>query len=354
LEETQMSEKQFSSEMIIPDFLYQKHLYPIDSIPERPQCHAANIIVGKSSAKEITLFCVWFAGSHEGNLDVSILFSEITYEPKSDPKQIKFKYSTPRVVASHPDRACGNPVLFLDPNSILHLWVPAFWPRESGNTFHDRKIYHKASKDFGQSWSEPQVFSDRSGLWVKNPLLVLQNGTWLLPMNDEARFNWKTRTYWSSRFAFSHDQGKTWEFSPLYSIHKGMIQPCVVQFPNGELFCLNRSRTGWLVEMHSFDNGQTWSKAKNTDIPNNNACACMTQLKNGTLVMAFNPLQKGRNILSIAVSRDQGHHWIQKLNLENEDSMEFSYPCILETPDGLIHVAYTYKRRTISHSVFRI
>jgi alpha-L-fucosidase len=171
-------------------------------------------------------------------------------------------------------------------------------------------------------------------------------------MNDEVKFNWKAMTFWSSRFAFSDDEGKSWSFSPLYSIRKGMIQPSVVQFSNGEIYCLNRSRTGWLVEMRSSDNGKTWTKPRNTIIPNNNACACMAQLKTGDLIMVFNPLHKGRNVLSVAESKDKGNHWIRRFDLENEPENEFSYPCVVETPDGLIHVVYTYKRRTIEHAVF--
>lgn len=352
--DSNMSEKQYIDGFKEPIFLYRKHLYEIDSIPERPQCHAANIILGKHSNDEIKLYCAWFAGTREANLDVSILFSEITYQPNPDPKQIKFNYSVPKVIASHSDRACGNPVLFLDNKNILHLWYPAFWPRESGKKFKNRNIYHKTSNDFGKTWSEPKIFSDRPGLWVKNPVVVLQNGTWLLPMNDEVKFNWKAMTFWSSRFAFSSNQGASWSFSPLYSIRKGMIQPSVVQFPDGELYCLNRSRTGWLVEMRSNDNGETWTKPKNTEIPNNNACACMILRKNGTLVMAYNPLKKGRHILSIAESNDRGLHWIRRFDIEHEPLGEFSYPCLLETPDGLIHIVYTYKRRTIGHGVFSL
>lgn len=349
-----MMDNHYGDDFKNPSFLYKKHLYEIDSIPERPQCHAANIILGKQLNDEIKIYCAWFAGTREANLDVSIMFTEINYRPDPNPNLIKFNYGIPRVIASHSDRACGNPVLFLDNNDTLHLWYPAFWPRESGKKFKDRNIYHKVSKDFGKTWSEPKTFSDRPGLWVKNPVLVLQNGTWLLPMNDEVKFNWKAWTFWSSRFAFSIDQGVSWAFSPLYSIWKGMIQPSVVQFPDGELYCLNRSRTGWLVEMRSKDNGKTWTKPRNTEIPNNNACACMILCRDGTLVMAYNPLKKGRNILSIAISKDQGFHWLRMFDLEHESDGEFSYPCLLETPGGLIHVVYTYKRRTIEHAVFKI
>lgn len=337
---------------IPPKFLLHNILYDIDSIPEIPQCHAANIVYIKTQNNETILFCAWFAGSREGNLDVGIWFCEISYTFSENSALIKMKYTTPRLIAKHSDRACGNPVLFLDPQQRLHLWYPAFWPREAKKSYTDRQIYHKISMDMGKTWSEPELFSDRAGLWTKNPVVVLKNGSWLLPLNDEYSFLWRYRTFWSSRFAFSHDQGKSWQFSELYSIRKGMIQPSVVQFPEGDLYCINRSRTGWLVYMRSTDNGMTWTKPKNTPIPNNNANACMTLLHNGQLVMAYNPTTKARTPISIAISKDHGQHWVRIFDLWKEPGFEFSYPCILETPDGLIHVVYTFKRRTIAHDVF--
>ena len=246
-----MKDTQYFSQPIAPHFLQQNLIYPIDSILDRPRCHAASIAYKPEEDDIITLFCAWFAGVGNGRRGVAIMFSEITYHLNSDLSQIKMNYSIPRVIASHPDRACHNPVFFLNPEQILHLWYAAFFPKATGKKDSNRNIYHKTSADYGKTWSEPEVFSDRPGLWVKNPPIILKNGTLLLPMSDETTYNPTIKTDWSSRFALSSDFGQTWSFSSLYSIRKGMIQPSVVQFSDGELYCLNRSRTEHLVEMKS-------------------------------------------------------------------------------------------------------
>jgi len=286
---------------------------------------------------------------------VGIMFSEITYVPKSNPSEIDYQYSEPKVIADDPKRACGNPVLFLDDCGVLHLWYAAFYARNDPHShMPQRKIFYKASKDYGKTWTKPEIFSDRDGLWVRNPVLVLDDGTWILPMNDETTEMPKHNTRWSSRFAFSHDKGKTWEFSELYAIDGGMIQPSVIQFKDGNdksLYCVNRTKTKWVADMRSRDNGKTWTTPQNTSIPNPNSNVIIELSHTGDIYMVYNPMSRGRHTLSIARSRDKGKSWQRLIDLQKKKRGEFSYPCALETEDGLLHVVYTYRRRTISHDV---
>jgi len=53
--------------------------------------------------------------------------------------------------------------------------------------------------------------------------------------------------------------------------------------------------------------------------------------------------------LNVAVSND-GKTWKAALVLENEPG-EYSYPAVIQTSDGLVHITYTWKRKSIKHVV---
>jgi len=55
-------------------------------------------------------------------------------------------------------------------------------------------------------------------------------------------------------------------------------------------------------------------------------------------------------MLNVAVSED-GRKWQAALVLENTPECEFSYPAVIQTADGLVHVTYTWKRERVKHVV---
>ena len=61
---------------------------------------------------------------------------------------------------------------------------------------------------------------------------------------------------------------------------------------------------------------------------------------------------KGRGVINLAVSRD-GRNWDAALVLDYIDGegKQYSYPSIIETADGLVHIVYTWHRKRIKHVV---
>jgi predicted neuraminidase len=65
--------------------------------------------------------------------------------------------------------------------------------------------------------------------------------------------------------------------------------------------------------------------------------------------------------MTLALSRDGGKTWRARRNLEVGDgycltnnskhglNREFSYPSIHQTPDGMLHIAYTFFRQAIKY-----
>jgi predicted neuraminidase len=60
-----------------------------------------------------------------------------------------------------------------------------------------------------------------------------------------------------------------------------------------------------------------------------------------------------RSPLNVAISED-GINWKPLLILENEPKGEFSYPTVMQTADGNIHVTYTWKRKKVKHVVIKL
>jgi hypothetical protein len=60
----------------------------------------------------------------------------------------------------------------------------------------------------------------------------------------------------------------------------------------------------------------------------------------------------GRGIINVAVSRD-GNNWEAALILDysSEPDKQYSYPSVIQTSDGLVHIVYTWNRTRIKHVV---
>ena len=70
----------------------------------------------------------------------------------------------------------------------------------------------------------------------------------------------------------------------------------------------------------------------------------------------YNPTEDGKNDrakLNIAISKD-GKNWTDIYELENQTTGEFSYPAMVQTADGLIHVTYTWRRQKVKHVVLSL
>ena len=75
--------------------------------------------------------------------------------------------------------------------------------------------------------------------------------------------------------------------------------------------------------------------------------------------MLFNNSTKDRTPMAAALSSTGGKTWTRHRNLQvhddnstNVQGVEYSYPTVLQTPDGKIHAAYTYNRQTIKYVTF--
>ena len=157
----------------------------------------------------------------------------------------------------------------------------------------------------------------------------------------------------------SADDGKTWKLIPVDPDSKfDVIQPSVLFYGKNKLQILCRSKQGSVVQAWSADGGNTWGKLSKTSLLNPNSGTDAVTLKDGTQLIVYNPdvpgkdWFNGRGKLRVASSKD-GKTWKDVVVLENGTKEEFSYPAIIQTRDGLVHITYTYDRKNVKHIVLK-
>jgi predicted neuraminidase len=167
--------------------------------------------------------------------------------------------------------------------------------------------------------------------------LRLNNGRILLPLYSDR--------YSLSLIAISDDDGTTWH-AGLPIVGRGNVQPALVQNKNGHIVAYmrdNGSQPSRVQVSESGDNGETWTAASKTDIPNT-ASVELKVLQDGRWAFVGNDIDDGRYQFSLYLSDDEGKTWKWKKPIESvpKGNGSFSYPCLLQTRDGLLHISYSY------------
>ena len=54
-------------------------------------------------------------------------------------------------------------------------------------------------------------------------------------------------------------------------------------------------------------------------------------------------------MINVAISED-GKTWKPVLTLEKEKG-EFSYPAVIQSSDGKVHITYTWQRKSVKHVI---
>lgn len=308
-------------------------IYPLRNRPT-PQCHASTIIETKSG-----LMAAWFGGTRERNRDVGIWISHLDGNEWSKPVEVANGVQSPK--KRYP---CWNPVLFRPKKGPLMLLY------KIGPTPRSWWGVVKTSEDDGKTWSEPRRLGANKKIGnligpVKNQPIQLEDGTILSPSSTEHQG-------WRVHFEVSKDQGKTWVVvvGPINDGSKfSAIQPAILTHPDGKLQILCRSKQGVIVQSWSTDKGQSWSKLTATKLPNPNSGIAAITLSDGRHLLVYNHTRFGRSPLNVAISND-GENWTPILTLENTRG-EYSYPFVMQSSDGKVHLTYTFRRHSVKHVV---
>lgn len=350
------------------------------------QVHASNLLQLPDKA----LLCTWFGGSQEGLPDISIWLSR--QEPGSD------TWSSPQKISSDTNRSCQNPVLFRAPKTGA-IWL--FHTSQDAGNQDGCYIMSRTSSNNGVTWSEPRrPLKAVTGAFVRQPLVVLPDGTWVLPVfhcRSTPGQRWIGNNDNAAVF-YSRDDGETWTESVVPdSVGAVHMNPIIPSKQGSDYVAFYRSRWADNVYRSTSSDGLNWTAPKPTPLPNPNSGICAARLPSGNLAIVFNrsaaeegmakreglydditpeddkrPNQAAvngktaiwgtpRKTLTVGISSDEGLTWKERVleegdgfcmtnNSIEKTNRELSYPSIfVDAEESVVHVAFTFHRQHIKY-----
>ena len=350
------------------------------------QNHAANL----TRLPDGSLACVWFGGTMEGMGDISVWLSRLAPGAPA--------WSAPERLSDDAGRSEQNPLLFVAPDG--RVWL-LFTSQVAGNQ-DGAVVRRRISADGGRTFGPVDTLSDVPGTFVRQPVVVNGRGEWLLPL---FRCIGIPGERWTGDADFaavlvSADGGRSFAMQDVPD-SIGAVHMNIVPGRGDAMVAFFRHRFAEnVLRSVSPDGGRTWSPPAPTPLPNNNSSVQAVRLRDGRIAIVYNhasaamssdrrlslydeiegeggsgapaaaapPASRRKAVwgvprapLSLALSDDDGVTFAPPLHLEvgpgtclsnnSKDGLnrEFSYPSLLERPDGGLDVAFTYFRRAIKH-----
>ena len=344
------------------------NLFVSRRLPQQaPSAHASSLAM----APDGSLLVAWFAGEREGARDVSIQMARFPRSFFGGPWRADGSDALPTGVMAPPAeywtsltreqlqtltsrviRKIGNPVLWFDGKGHLHMHVVSV----SYGGWSGSAVNQLASDDEGHTWSQAKrlmlsPFFNLSSL-VRTQPQVMQDGSIGLPAYHEFVQKW-------GLWVRVEPEGAVLQATPMQRYEGDWLQPAVVATASTEAVAALRAgghAPRKVGRSATIDGGRTWPLRPGDatiDIPNPDSSVAMIRLSDGSLLMACNPIEHGRNRLQLFVSTDGGTHWKPSGLIETGDAGdEFSYPALVQDRDGLIHLSYTWKRQAICLCTF--
>ncbi len=302
-------------------------------------CHASSLLELSNG----DLLCTWFGGTRERHPDVNIWLAR---KPKGG------VWQKPRSICDMGDQSLFNPVLVLLRGGDIQIYFVS-------PGINDGQVI--TSEDDGKTWSEPRKLPEGFVGPIVNKPVYLDDGTIIAGASLQGGPGYRIHVERST------DNGKSWtKIGPIsdpVNTKYRIIQPTILVHSQKRLQLLARTKDrhmdAKMAQTWSDDGGLTWSPVSDATLPNNNAAIDGVTLRDGRQLLVYNHStredslggRKGRGILTAAISND-GINWDAAAVLEyRTGSVQYSYPSVIQSSDGLVHVSYSWHRKRIKHVV---
>jgi hypothetical protein len=227
--------------------------------------------------------------------------------------------------------------------------------------FHARtELLHTVSRDGGRSWQSLQnIDYGYRYLGGEAPAVELSSGRIVVPLPHLASH--RSTGFFACGAIFSNDGGNTWTVarnelvvdSGGKSLESGADEPVAAELPDGRIWMVIRTQTGYLFESYSSDGGETWTAPQRTIFRASNAPPGVLRLKDGRLLLVWNneigePFEQGLSysrqslVMAIHDGRDwRGYREIAPPFGPDDIKGAARYPYLIEAGDGTVLVGYT-------------
>ena len=351
--------------------------------------HAASLV----ELRDGRLQSVWFSGSREGAGDVAIHTSVL------DPSSLQWGPETVLIGREQLQRGLwryvkkiGNPVIARAPDGSLLLWMV----NVSLGGWAGSSISWIRSTDEGVSWSEPRrlvtsPFLNISTL-VKAGPVAMANGDISLPVYHEflTKFGEVLRL---------NAAGQVVDKVRIANSQTSLQPVLLASGPAQAQVYLRSGNARALMVSDTSDAGQSWSPTRSSAWSNPDSALAGLVSRTGDRWLALNPVERNRDVLALVQtsaggSFDRARRWtvessvspqvliavnsfdtlladeliargasgaqaqayvasaMRQLCNGGRCAQEFSYPYLLQSRDGYIHLVYTWHRTRIKHVRF--
>ncbi len=318
--------------LYLEDFVSPPGLFPAN--------HGSSIL----ELPDGNLLTCWYAGTQEKAPDVQVYCSRKLSASDSI-------WEVPTVAVARKERmpgtpfknrSLGNAALYMDNENILWLF---YNPIVFFNGWSAAHVDYKTSTDFGKTWSKAKSLKGFFGNLGKNKPIKIDNNHFMVPLYHELL------SHTSYTCTIEHKLGKLISKSCTPITGDNQLQPSLVLNKPDQLLSYMRMYKHENIAVAEFDfKKKSWGKTTATNLPNPDAGVDAIKYDENTILMVFNDSPTSRSIMSLAYSTD-GKKFKKIWDFEN--SLDCSYPAIIKTKDGNVHVTYTYNfRGAIKHVMF--